>query len=54
MNLLPTAIRIASKTIGLELVEVRPMPAPKGILFYMSPNIDKKEIRKSKIESLYK
>lgn len=52
MNLLPIAMKVA-QTIGLELVEVKPMSAPIGKIFYMDNLVDKKSIRKSKIESLF-
>jgi hypothetical protein len=34
---LPMQQRVFAKTVGLDLVEVKPMSAPTGMLFYMDP-----------------
>jgi hypothetical protein len=40
-TLLPIAKRIAAKTLGLDLVAVRPLSAPIGTIFYMDHKIVK-------------
>lgn len=55
MNLLPIATRVFAKTLSLELVEVKPLPSPKGVLFYNNYQYeqDKRTIRKAKINSIF-
>ena len=55
MNLFPIAIKIASKPIGLDIVGVKPLPAPKGNLFYVDYKYgDEEEKRRKREEKLKK
>lgn len=53
-SLLPVSIRIAAQTIGLDLVAVKPLSAPSGLLsgidFKYNPTL--LEIRRKKINRL--
>lgn len=54
-SLLPITIKIAPKTIGIDLVSVQPMSAPIGNIFAYNNIISRKEIirrRKEKISKL--
>jgi hypothetical protein len=50
--LLPIARQAMTSTIGLDLVSIQPMTAPKGILFYMDYQYDKKQSIKQKLNSV--
>lgn len=53
-DLFPIAMKVSAKTIGLDLVEVKPMSAPKMNLFYMNTVFDSKStIRKNKINNIF-
>jgi len=56
LNMFPIAMKIAAQTIGLDLVSVKPMSAPKGILNYVDYQYgDTKHItRKKKINNIFK
>lgn len=41
LNILPAVMRVAAKTIGFDLVAVKPLAAPVGTIFYMDPKLVK-------------
>jgi len=45
-NILPMSMNVARRTIGLDIVSVRPMTAPVGRLFYMDFRYGNEEIKK--------
>lgn len=58
-GLLPTVIRISARTIGLDLVTVKPLSAPINQIFYTDFNYELTSIflrkrRKEKLERLQK
>jgi hypothetical protein len=51
----PISMKVAAKTIGLDLVSVQPMSAPLGTLHYMDyDNNTKCTTRKRKINNIFK
>lgn len=53
VNLFPIAMKVASATVGLDLVAVQPISMPVGKLFYM--NMDSiRDKRKKAIEELFR
>ena len=55
-NMLPIAMKVAARTVGLDLVSVQPMSAPLGILPYMNYQYGntKRTTRKRKINNIFK
>jgi len=54
-NLFPLSKQVFSKQVGLDLVEVKPLPAPKGNLFYVDYKYgDEEEQRRKREEKLKK
>lgn len=55
-NMLPIAMNVAARTIGLDLVSVQPMSAPLGTLHYMDYQYGdtKHTTRKIKINNIFK
>jgi hypothetical protein len=55
-NILPIAMKVSAKTIGLDLVSVQPMSAPSGILPYIDYQYGdtKHKTRKRKINNIFK
>ncbi len=49
---LPLVRQVVASTIGLDLVSVQPMSAPKGILFYMDYKYEPKLTFKQKVNSV--
>jgi hypothetical protein len=45
----PTAMKVATQTIGMDLVSVQPMAAPTGTLYYMGTHVVSDEVRREKI-----
>lgn len=53
-NLFPIAMKMSAKTIGLDLVEVKPMSAPKMNILYTDYIYNSKNItRKNKINNIF-
>jgi hypothetical protein len=55
-NMFPIAMKVAAQTIGLDLVSVKPLPAPSGQLFYADYQYGntKRTTRKRKINNIFK
>jgi hypothetical protein len=55
-NMFPIAMKVAAQTVGLDLVSVKPMSAPLGILPYMDYQYGntKRTTRKKKINNIFK
>lgn len=55
-NMLPIAMKVAARTVGLDLVSVQPMSAPLGTLHYMDYQYGntKRTTRKKKINNIFK
>lgn len=55
-NMFPIAMKVAAQTIGLDLVSVKPMSAPKNNLFYVDYQYGnpKRATRKKKINNIFK
>ena len=55
-NMFPIAMKVAAQTIGLDLVSVKPLPAPSGQLFYADYQYGdtKHTTRKRKINNIFK
>lgn len=55
-NMLPITMKVAARTVGLDLVSVRPMSAPLGTLHYMDYQYGdtKHTTRKRKINNIFK
>jgi translation initiation factor IF-3 len=52
----PIAMKVAAQTVGLDLVSVKPMSAPKNNLFYVDYQYGntKRTTRKKKINNIFK
>ena len=55
-SMFPIAMKVAAQTIGLDLVSVKPLPAPSGQLFYADYQYGntKRTTRKRKINNIFK
>ena len=55
-SMFPIAMKVAAQTVGLDLVSVKPMSAPLGILHYMDYQYGntKRTTRKRKINNIFK
>jgi hypothetical protein len=55
-SMFPIAMKVATQAIGLDLVSVKPLPAPSGQLFYADYQYGntKHTIRKRKINNIFK
>jgi len=55
-SMFPIAMKVAAQTVGLDLVSVKPMSAPKNNLFYVDYQYGdpKRTIRKKKINNIFK
>lgn len=55
-SMFPIAMKVAAQTIGLDLVSVKPLSAPLGILPYMDYQYGntKRTTRKRKINNIFK
>jgi len=55
-NMFPIAMKVAAQTVGLDLVSVKPMSAPKNNLFYVDYQYGntKRTTRKKKINNIFK
>jgi hypothetical protein len=55
-SMFPIAMKVAAQTVGLDLVSVKPMSAPLGILPYMDYQYGntKRTTRKRKINNIFK
>ena len=55
-SMLPIAMKVAAQTWGLDLVSVKPLPAPSGHLFYADYQYGntKRTTRKRKINNIFK
>jgi hypothetical protein len=55
-NMLPIAMKVAARTVGLDLVSVQPMSAPLGTLHYIDYQYGdtKHKTRKRKINNIFK
>jgi hypothetical protein len=55
-NMFPIAMKVAVQTVGLDLVSVKPMSAPKNNLFYVDYQYGntKRTTRKKKINNIFK
>jgi hypothetical protein len=55
-SMFPIAMKVAAQTVGLDLVSVKPLPAPSGQLFYADYQYGntKHTIRKRKINNIFK
>ena len=55
-SMMPIAMKVAAQTVGLDLVSVKPMSAPKNNLFYVDYQYGnpKRTTRKRKINNIFK
>ena len=55
-SMFPIAMKVAAQTVGLDLVSVKPMSAPKPNLFYVDYQYGntKRTTRKRKINNIFK
>lgn len=55
-SMMPIAMKVAAQTVGLDLVSVKPLPAPSVHLFYMDYQYGntKRTTRKKKINNIFK
>lgn len=55
-SMFPISMKVATQTIGLDLVSVKPLPAPSGQLFYADYQYGntKRTTRKKKINNIFK
>lgn len=55
-SMFPIAMKVATQTVGLDLVSVKPLPAPSGHLFYVDYQYGntKRITRKKKINNIFK
>jgi hypothetical protein len=55
-SMMPIAMKVAAQTVGLDLVSVKPLSAPLGILPYMDYQYGntKRTTRKRKINNIFK
>ena len=55
-SMMPITMKMATQTIGLDLVSVKPLPRPSGNIFYMDYPYGntKRTTRKRKINNLFK
>ena len=55
-SMFPIAMKVAAQTVGLDLVSVKPLPAPSGQFFYADYQYGntKRTTRKRKINNIFK
>lgn len=49
LGILPLAMKVSARVIGLDLVSVQPLSAPKGIIYYSDSIYETEEEKRAKI-----